>query len=85
VDGLKRKVAKEDVTGGDDLGDSPVEILRTVTVMPNGTKNITETIMNADGSRTVTETVARPEKTALPEPGRNTAMAIDDGIYPDAF
>jgi hypothetical protein len=32
------------------------------TVMPDGTKNITETIVNADGSRTVTETVVRHEK-----------------------
>jgi hypothetical protein len=120
-DASTTEVEKEDVTGGDDLGDSPVETLRTVTVMPNGTKNITETIMHADGSRTgtqtvvrpekaalpkpgrktvtvtangiknadgsriVTETVVRPEKAALPESGRNAAMAIDDGIYPDAF
>jgi hypothetical protein len=31
------------------------------TVMPDGTNN-TETIVNADGSRTVTETVVRPRK-----------------------
>jgi hypothetical protein len=32
------------------------------TVIPDSTKNITETIVNADGSWTVTEAVARPEK-----------------------
>jgi hypothetical protein len=31
-------------------------------VMPDGTKNITETTVNADGSQTVTKTVVRPEK-----------------------
>jgi hypothetical protein len=30
--------------------------------MPDGTKNITETTVNADGSQTVTKTVVRPEK-----------------------
>jgi hypothetical protein len=32
------------------------------TVMPDGTRNITETTVNADGSQTVTKTVVRPEK-----------------------
>jgi hypothetical protein len=32
------------------------------TVMPDGTKKITETTVNADGSQTVAETVVRPEK-----------------------
>jgi hypothetical protein len=34
----------------------------TETVMPDGTKNITETTVNADGSQTVTKSVIQPEK-----------------------
>jgi hypothetical protein len=53
------------------FGDVPAPIValplpgtKTVmeTILPDGTKNITETTVNADGSKTVSETVVRPEK-----------------------